>query len=75
MPQLDIRFATEKDVLLVLDFIIRLARFEKLEHEVVATEELLRKYMVEEKKWKLLLASARGSRSRLRYFSPIFQLS
>ena len=36
-----IRFAEEKDVKLILDFIRELADYEKLLHEVVATEEIL----------------------------------
>jgi GNAT superfamily N-acetyltransferase len=40
-----IRKAGESDVPVVLDFIRKLAEYEKLAHEVVATEELLRKYL------------------------------
>lgn len=36
-----IRFATEDDVSTLLYFIQALARYERLEHEVVATEEIL----------------------------------
>lgn len=36
-----IRFAEEKDVKLILEFIKELADYEKLLHEVVATEEIL----------------------------------
>ena len=42
MSDLTIRFATEKDVALVLRFIRDLAEYERLAHEVVATEDLLR---------------------------------
>lgn len=35
------RFAERKDAALILHFIRELARYEKLEHEVVATKELL----------------------------------
>ena len=35
------RFAERKDAALILHFIKELARYEKLEHEVVATKELL----------------------------------
>lgn len=37
-----LRFAEEKDVSLILEFIYELARYEKMEEEVVATEEMLR---------------------------------
>jgi GNAT superfamily N-acetyltransferase len=40
-----LRMAEEKDVSLVLDFIRRLAEYEKLAHEVVATEEDLKLYL------------------------------
>lgn len=40
--ELIIRNATEDDVPLILDFIRQLARYERLEQEVVATEETLR---------------------------------
>jgi GNAT superfamily N-acetyltransferase len=40
--ELIIRNATEDDVPLILDFIRQLARYERLEQEVVATEEILR---------------------------------
>lgn len=40
-----IRFAVESDVPLVLDFIRKLARYEKLEDKVEATEEVLREQL------------------------------
>jgi GNAT superfamily N-acetyltransferase len=39
--QLTIKFATKDDVSLILEFIKELASYEKLSHEVVATEEIL----------------------------------
>lgn len=42
MPQFRIRPATEADVPLILTFIKDLARYERLEHAVVATEDVLR---------------------------------
>jgi GNAT superfamily N-acetyltransferase len=42
MPELEIRAATEDDVPLILSLIKELAEYERLSHEVVATEELLR---------------------------------
>jgi GNAT superfamily N-acetyltransferase len=41
-PGFQIRSATESDIPIVLSFIKKLARYERLSHEVVATEELLR---------------------------------
>ena len=37
-----IRFATKKDTSTILQFIISLAKYERLEHEVIATEDLLK---------------------------------
>lgn len=42
MPKLEIKGATVEDVPLILRFIRELAEYEKLLHEVVATEEILR---------------------------------
>jgi GNAT superfamily N-acetyltransferase len=42
MPDLEIRPATEDDVPLILSLIKELAEYERLSHEVVATEEVLR---------------------------------
>src|SRR5262244_3826114 len=39
----EIKSATEADIPIILSFIQKLARYERLSHEVVATEELLRK--------------------------------
>jgi len=41
-PVTEIRFATERDVRLVLAFIRKLAVYERLEHQMEATEEVLR---------------------------------
>ncbi len=48
------RFATEKDCRLILKFIRSLAKYEKMEDEVVATEALLRKWLFEKKKAEVL---------------------
>ncbi len=40
---INIRLATEADIFLILSFIKELAEYEKLAHEVVATEAILRK--------------------------------
>lgn len=41
MPEIGIRPATEEDVPLILSLIRDLAKYERLSHEVVATEEIL----------------------------------
>jgi GNAT superfamily N-acetyltransferase len=42
MAELEIRPATERDVPLILSLIRELAKYERLSHEIVATEEILR---------------------------------
>lgn len=46
----DIRFAAVEDCALILKFIKELARYEKLEHEVTATEDILKEWIFEKKK-------------------------
>ena len=48
------RFANEKDCRLILKFIRSLAKYEKMEDEVVATQELLREQLFEKKKAEVL---------------------
>jgi GNAT superfamily N-acetyltransferase len=43
VPGLFLRFATEKDVGIILGFIRELADYEKLAHEVIADEQILRR--------------------------------
>ena len=45
-----IRFAAIDDVSTILKFINELASYEKLENEVVATEEILKEWIFEKKK-------------------------
>lgn len=51
MSELIIREAEEKDVGVILRFILELAEFEKLKHEVVATEEQLYSTLFGEKQY------------------------
>ncbi len=56
-----IRFAEEKDLKTVLHFIVELAKYEKLEHEVVASEEKLAQTLFGERKYaEVLLAELHG---------------
>jgi len=50
IPGFTIRFAAEQDVPLILSFIKGLAQYEKLSHEVTATEELLRETLFKGRK-------------------------
>jgi hypothetical protein len=45
---LETRFANVRDVPVILNFIRALTAYEKLAHEVVATEEILRKSLFNE---------------------------
>lgn len=58
--ELEFRSAEEKDVATILNFIKQLATYEKLENEVVATEELLKEWIFEKKRAEVLLAVAYG---------------
>ncbi len=54
--KLAFRYATENDAALILCFIKELARYEKMENEVIATEVLLREWIFEKKKAEVLFA-------------------
>ena len=56
MRMCQIRFAERKDIPVILGFIRKLAEYEKLENEVVATESLLETWLFEKKKAEVLLA-------------------
>ena len=55
-----IRFAVVEDVYMILKFIKELASYEKLEHEVTATEEILKEWIFEKKKCEVLIALENG---------------
>ena len=55
-----IRYAKEEDTPLILDFIRRLADYEKMSDQVVATEDLLREWVFEKKKAEVLLGYEDG---------------
>lgn len=58
--ELEFRSAEEKDVTTILNLIKQLAAYEKLENEVVATEELLKEWIFEKKRAEVLLAVVDG---------------
>jgi GNAT superfamily N-acetyltransferase len=60
-PRITLRFATEDDVPLILDFIRQLADFEKLSHEVVADEETLRASLFSERQVAEVVIAYRDS--------------
>lgn len=52
--ELTFRYAKELDTAMILSFIKELAEYEKLQDEVVATEELLREWLFEKKKAEVI---------------------
>ena len=60
MNELTFRMAVPGDEHTILDIILELARYEKLEHEVVATPELLHEWLFEKEKAEVLLAEVDG---------------
>jgi len=55
-----IRIAEEKDCALILELIKGLAEYEKMEGEVVATEEMLRETIFEKKRAEVVIAEYKG---------------
>ena len=60
MEPITIRRAEEKDAALILHFIRQLAIYEKMEDQVVATEELLKEWIFEKQAAEVLFAVADG---------------
>ena len=60
MNNFEIRYATEKDAALILDFIRGIAEYEKMADEVVATEELLQEWIFEKKSAEVIFAMEDG---------------
>lgn len=56
MDKISFRFASREDVPLILQFIKDLADYEKLLHEVVATEEILTEWLFEKNKAEVIFA-------------------
>ncbi len=60
MPELEIRAATEDDVPLILSLVKELAEYERLSHQVVATEEVLRDSLFGERRTAEVLIGHHG---------------
>lgn len=56
MAETGFRFAEEKDIPLILQFIRELAEYEKMLDEVVATQELLREWIFDKKSAEVIFA-------------------
>jgi len=61
VSELTFRMAIPGDEQVILDIILELARYERLEHEVVATTQLLREWLFEKEKAEVLLAEVDGA--------------
>ena len=57
---LDFRYAEKKDTGLILKFIKDLAKYEKMENEVIATEALLREWIFDKQKAEVIFALKDG---------------
>ena len=60
MDKVKYRFATEADVGLILQFIRELAEYEKMLDQVIATEELLREWIIEKQKAEVIFSVVDG---------------
>lgn len=60
MSQVKFRYAEESDVTLILEYIKELADYEGLLNEVVATEQILHKWIFEKKSAEVLLGEVDG---------------
>ena len=70
------RQATRTDVSLILRFIRDLARYEQLEHEVVATPALLEEWLFDKEKAEVLFAVVEGKEVGFALFFPqLFNVS
>ena len=58
--KLTFRYAQKEDAALILDFIKALAKYEKMENEVIATPELLAEWIFDRQKAEVIFASADG---------------
>lgn len=60
MAQITFRMAQPEDTALILHFIRELAVYEKMEDQVVATEELLTEWLFEKQKAEVVIGEAEG---------------
>mgnify|MGYP003266225241 CR=1 FL=1 len=60
MAQITFRMAQPEDTALILHFIKGLAVYEKMEDQVVATEELLTEWLFEKQKAEVVIGEAEG---------------
>lgn len=68
MENLTYRFAEEKDVAVILEFIRELAEYEKMLNDVVADEKLLKEWIFDKKKAEVILAEVDGKEAGFALF-------
>lgn len=61
MSIVEFRYAERTDTKLILKFITDLARYEKMENEVVATEDMLEEWLFDKQKAEVIFAVVDGS--------------
>lgn len=66
--ELTFRYAVREDVPLILDFIHRLASYEKMPEAVTATKELLEEWMFDKQRAEVLFAVADGKEVGFSFF-------
>ena len=66
--ELSFRYAERRDTALILKFIKELAEYEKMLHEVVATEELLEDWIFNKEKAEVIFALADGKEAGFALF-------
>jgi len=71
-PHIVFRFAERDDCDLILSFIRKLAEYEKLENEVVATKELLAEWLFDKRIAEVLFAVVDGQEVGFALFFPSF---
>jgi len=71
-PLVKFRFAKRDDCALILRFIQELAEYERLEHEVVATEELLAEWLFDKRTAEVFFAITEGREVGFALFFPSF---
>ena len=68
MEILTYRFAEEKDIAVILEFIKELAEYEKMLNDVVADEKLLKEWIFDKKKAEVILAEVDGKNAGFALF-------
>ncbi len=68
MENLSYRFAEEKDIAVILEFIRELAEYEKMLDDVIADEKLLKEWIFDKKKAEVILAEVDGKEAGFALF-------